>query len=154
MVKGNLYELVRAHVAGVGLTEAARRAGMSKSTAHARLQTAEARELIDELRDEMRARLRGWSGQVISTAERVLESVHALLDGDPDPALVVRLAGIVLPEARNLIQSTQTTEPEPSAPVESAKDELRRKLGLMEERARDVLDAQARLRVLDGKGDQ
>ena len=154
VVKGNLYELVKAHVEGVGLTEAARRAGMSKSTAHARLQTAEARELVEELRQEMRGRLLGWSGQVVATAERVLESVHALLDNDPDPAHVVRLAGIVFPEVRSLVQSAQGTEPETAAPLESAKDTLRAKLGLMEQRAHEVLAARGRLGVIHGGKDE
>lgn len=142
MVKGNLYELVRAHVSGVGLTEAARRAGMSKSTAHARLQTAEAQALIAEVRDEMRSGLRGWSAQMRTTAEKVLDAVNALLDGEPDPALVVRLAGIVLPQVSGLLTLAQGEEPGSAPPDESAKDALRRKLGLMEERAREVIDLQ------------
>ncbi len=156
-MKGNLYELVRAHVSGVGLTEAARRAGMSKSTAHARLQTAEAQALIAEVRDEMRAGLRDWTGQVRTTAEKVLEAVAEILDGEPEPATVVALARVVLPEVTRLLSIVSTPEQDRESaegsalPVESSRDALRRKLGLMEERAREVLEAHPAFSVIHGE---
>lgn len=146
-MKGNLYELVKAHVSGVGLTEAARRAGISKSTAHARLQTVEAQALIAEMREEMREGLRGWAAQVRTTAEKVLDAVEEILDNDPDPALVVRLSAILLPEVTRLLGASTAVEPdrtqveENAPPLESPKETLRKKLGLMEERARQVLEA-------------
>ena len=103
MVKGDLDALVAAHVAGMGLTAAARAAGMSRTAAWRRLSEPEVQRLVDEVRAERRAALLGWAGQVRSLGDLVVDRVVELLDEpDLDPAVVLRLASLVLPEVRQL----------------------------------------------------
>lgn len=98
--RGDLHALVAAHVGGVGLAAAAEAAGMSKATAWRRLQTPEARDLIAEVTDRRRDALLGWADAVRGAADLALAAMVEVLESDPEPALVCRIAATLLPEVR------------------------------------------------------
>ena len=149
MVIGDLHTLVLAYVRGEGIVAAARAAGMSRTTAWTRLKSPEAQQMIKELKDEMRAGFEDWPLRVRAVGDMVLDSIVTVLDGDPDPVIVTRLAGIILPELRYLLADTnQLTEVAPRS--SDAKETLRLKLSAMETRARATLDAKGELRQLLG----
>jgi len=148
-VIGDLHTLVLAYVRGEGIVAAARAAGMSRTTAWTRLKSPEAQQMIKELKDEMRAGFEDWPLRVRAVGDMVLDSVVAVLDGEPDPAVVARLAGIILPELRYLLsEASQRTDLAPTS--SDAKETLRLKLSAMEARGRETLDARAELKRLLG----
>lgn len=141
-MKGNLETLVSAYVRGEGITAAAQAAGMSRSTAWTRLKSPEAQQMIRELKAEMRAGFQDWPLRLRAVGDMVLDSIVDVLDGEPDPAVVARLAGIVLPELRYLLADAhQWAEEEPKQSSADAREELMRKLGIYEERAKAVLES-------------
>ena len=111
MVTGDLDALIAAHVAGAGLTAAARSAGMSRVTAWRRLGEPDVQALIADVRATRRAALLGWAAQVRSLGDLTLDALVALLDDpDLDPGHLLRLAALVLPEVRNLAHLIELDE--------------------------------------------
>ena len=94
--------LVDAHVSGLGLTAAAEFAGMSRASAWRYLQRPEVQQQIAAARDERRASMVSYVATIRSLADLVLDAVVRILDDDPDPSMVIRIASIVLPEVRHL----------------------------------------------------
>ena len=153
MVIGDLHALVLAYVKGEGIHAAAQAAGMSRSTAYIRLKSPEAQQMIRELRAEVRAGFEDWPLRVRAVGDMVLDSVVTVLDDDPDPAIVARLAGIILPELRYLLAEANQV-PDPVLMSSDARETLRAKLSAMESRARDALDAKQELRRMLGLDEQ
>lgn len=77
---------------------------MSKRTAWRRLQDPDVIELIGEVELERRASLLDWSRMVRSLADLVTDAVVHVLEDDPAPSTVARLASVVLPEVRHLAE--------------------------------------------------
>lgn len=107
---GDVDALVVAYVSGIGLTAAAEAAGMSKQTAWRRLQTDEVRQLVADARAARRASLVEWATSIRSLADLVTDAVVAVLDSDPSPNTVCRLAALVLPEVRHLAETVELGE--------------------------------------------
>jgi len=83
---------------------------MSKQTAWRRLQTDEVRQLIADARAARRASLVEWATSIRSLADLVTDAVVAVLDSDPSPNTVCRLAALVLPEVRHLAETVELGE--------------------------------------------
>ena len=101
-MKGDTEVLLAAMASGSGVAAAARAAGMHRSTAYRRLRDPDIAERLAVVQSERRASLMAWSLAVSAAADLVLDATVDLLDDDPDPATVVRLAGLLLPEVRHL----------------------------------------------------
>lgn len=107
---GDVDALVVAYVSGIGLTAAAEAAGMSKQTAWRRLQTDEVRQLIADTKAAHRASVLDWALAVRSLADLVTDAVVTVLDCDPTPNTVCRLAATALPEVRHLAETVELGE--------------------------------------------
>jgi hypothetical protein len=143
LVKGDLNRLVSAYVRGEGITAAAQAAGMSRSTAWNRIKSPEAQRMIQEVRAEMRAEFQDWPLRVRAVGDIVLDAIVEVLDREPEPVVVARLAGVILPELRYLLADAHQWAPTvPAVKSGDAKAELMRKFGLMEARARQVIEDQ------------
>ena len=94
--------LVQAHVAGVGLNGAAEHAGMSRSSAWRYMKRPEVQQQIVAARAERRSSMVAHIEQVRALADLTMDALVQVLDDDPDHGTVIRLAGVILPEVRNL----------------------------------------------------
>jgi hypothetical protein len=110
VVRGDTDALIAAHVAGVGMAEAARRAGISRATAWRRMQEPDVRERVAELRTARRDALMAHAMAVQTAADLVLDAVVAILDDDPEPTVVARLAALLVPEVRHLALGVELAE--------------------------------------------
>lgn len=109
-MSGDNDALLAALAGGAGITAAARAANMHRSTAWRRLRDPDMQQRLAEIRSERRVALLSWSLAVSAAADIVLDAAVELLDNDPDPATVVRLAGLLLPETRHLGLSVDLAE--------------------------------------------
>lgn len=107
---GDVAALVRSYCEGRGLTAAAEAAGMSRATAWRTLQREDVAEMVAEVDRERRASVIEWARTIRGLADLISDEVVQLLDDDPTPATVCRLASVLIPEVRHLVETVDLVE--------------------------------------------